>query len=43
MALMTQARGHAAIRETIFENRFQHVAELARMGAEIRVEGNRRR
>ena len=40
MALMTQARGHAAICETVFENRFQHVAELARMGASISVEGN---
>jgi UDP-N-acetylglucosamine 1-carboxyvinyltransferase len=37
---MTQARGHAAICETVFENRFQHVAELARMGASISVEGN---
>jgi UDP-N-acetylglucosamine 1-carboxyvinyltransferase len=40
MALMTQARGDAAIRETVFENRFQHVPELARMGASIGVEGN---
>jgi UDP-N-acetylglucosamine 1-carboxyvinyltransferase len=40
MALMTQARGHAAICETVFENRFQHVPELARMGASIAVEGN---
>ncbi|HVR29045.1 MAG TPA: UDP-N-acetylglucosamine 1-carboxyvinyltransferase [Thermoanaerobaculia bacterium] len=40
MALMTQARGHAAICETVFENRFQHVPELARMGAAIGVEGN---
>jgi UDP-N-acetylglucosamine 1-carboxyvinyltransferase len=40
MALMTQARGQAAIRETVFENRFQHVPELARMGASIAVEGN---
>jgi UDP-N-acetylglucosamine 1-carboxyvinyltransferase len=40
MALMTQACGHTAIRETVFENRFQHVAELARMGASISVEGN---
>jgi UDP-N-acetylglucosamine 1-carboxyvinyltransferase len=39
MALMTQARGTAVIQETIFENRFQHVAELLRMGARIQVEG----
>jgi UDP-N-acetylglucosamine 1-carboxyvinyltransferase len=40
MALMTQAQGVATIRETIFENRFQHAPELARMGADVRVEGN---
>ena len=39
MALMTQADGHRDDRETIFENRFQHVAELARMGADIRLDG----
>jgi UDP-N-acetylglucosamine 1-carboxyvinyltransferase len=39
MVLMTQARGVAAIRETIFENRFQHAPELARMGADVRVDG----
>jgi UDP-N-acetylglucosamine 1-carboxyvinyltransferase len=39
MALMTQAEGEATIRETIFENRFQHAPELARMGADVRVEG----
>jgi UDP-N-acetylglucosamine 1-carboxyvinyltransferase len=39
MALMTQARGSAIITETIFENRFMHVAELERMGADIRVTG----
>jgi UDP-N-acetylglucosamine 1-carboxyvinyltransferase len=39
MALMTQAEGVATIRETIFENRFQHAPELARMGADVRVEG----
>jgi UDP-N-acetylglucosamine 1-carboxyvinyltransferase len=39
MALMTQARGVASIRETIFENRFQHAPELARMGADVRVDG----
>jgi UDP-N-acetylglucosamine 1-carboxyvinyltransferase len=39
MALLTQAEGAANIRETIFENRFQHAPELARMGADIRVDG----
>ncbi|HXO20581.1 MAG TPA: UDP-N-acetylglucosamine 1-carboxyvinyltransferase [Thermoanaerobaculia bacterium] len=39
MALMTQADGVAAIRETIFENRFQHAPELSRMGADVRVDG----
>jgi UDP-N-acetylglucosamine 1-carboxyvinyltransferase len=39
LALMTQARGTSHVRETIFENRFQHVAELLRMGADIHVEG----
>ena len=37
---MTQAEGQAAITETIFENRFMHAQELARMGADIRVQGN---
>ncbi|MGH9483861.1 MAG: UDP-N-acetylglucosamine 1-carboxyvinyltransferase [Terriglobales bacterium] len=41
MALMTQAEGTAVITETIFENRFMHAQELNRMGASIRVEGNR--
>jgi UDP-N-acetylglucosamine 1-carboxyvinyltransferase len=40
MVLMTKARGVATIRETIFENRFQHAPELARMGADVRVEGS---
>ena len=40
MALMTQAEGPATICETVFENRFQHVPELARMGARIAVEGS---
>jgi UDP-N-acetylglucosamine 1-carboxyvinyltransferase len=40
MVLMTQAHGSATLCETVFENRFQHVAELQRMGAEIRVEGS---
>jgi UDP-N-acetylglucosamine 1-carboxyvinyltransferase len=39
MALMTMSTGVSNIRETIFENRFMHVAELARFGADIRVEG----
>jgi len=39
MALMTQAEGISFITETIFENRFMHVLELARMGATIRIEG----
>ncbi|HYU34959.1 MAG TPA: UDP-N-acetylglucosamine 1-carboxyvinyltransferase [Thermoanaerobaculia bacterium] len=39
MALMTQAAGVATIRETIFENRFQHAPELMRMGADVRVDG----
>jgi len=39
MALMTQAEGISIITETIFENRFMHAQELARMGANIRVEG----
>jgi UDP-N-acetylglucosamine 1-carboxyvinyltransferase len=40
MALMATADGVSHIRETIFENRFMHVPELARMGADIRVEGD---
>jgi UDP-N-acetylglucosamine 1-carboxyvinyltransferase len=39
MALMTVANGLSAISETIFENRFMHVSELKRMGADIRVQG----
>jgi UDP-N-acetylglucosamine 1-carboxyvinyltransferase len=39
MALMTQAEGIALIVETIFENRFMHAQELARMGANIRLDG----
>ena len=38
-ALATRMEGVATITETIFENRFQHVAELVRMGARIRLEG----
>ncbi len=40
MALMTLARGTSVITENIFENRFLHAAELKRMGADIRVDGN---
>jgi len=39
MALMTKAEGASMITETIFENRFMHVPELARMGADITVHG----
>lgn len=40
MALMTTARGTSVIRETIFENRFMHVQELARLGADIQLNGD---
>jgi UDP-N-acetylglucosamine 1-carboxyvinyltransferase len=40
MALMTCARGTSRITETIFENRFMHVQELARLGARIHLEGD---
>lgn len=40
MALMTLAKGECHIQETIFENRFMHVPELARLGANISVKGN---
>ncbi len=40
MALMCMAEGTSVIRETIFENRFMHVAELKRMGADITIEGS---
>ncbi|HCF50921.1 MAG TPA: UDP-N-acetylglucosamine 1-carboxyvinyltransferase [Syntrophomonas sp.] len=39
MALLSLAEGTSVITETIFENRFKHVAELRRMGADIKVEG----
>ena len=39
MALMTIAEGASMVTESIFENRFMHVPELARMGAEINVHG----
>ncbi|MGD9785822.1 MAG: UDP-N-acetylglucosamine 1-carboxyvinyltransferase [Hyphomicrobiaceae bacterium] len=40
MALVTTARGTSVIRETIFENRFMHVQELARLGADIKLHGD---
>lgn len=41
LALCTQAEGTSIITENIFENRFMHVLELVRMGANIKVEGRR--
>ncbi|MCL1475435.1 UDP-N-acetylglucosamine 1-carboxyvinyltransferase [Argonema antarcticum] len=40
MALLTLSDGDSVITETVFENRLRHVAELNRMGADIRVKGN---
>jgi UDP-N-acetylglucosamine 1-carboxyvinyltransferase len=40
MALATQAEGVSLVSENIFENRFMHVQELVRMGANIKVDGN---
>lgn len=40
MALLTLANGQSVVNETIFENRFMHVGELQRMGADIRLEGH---
>jgi UDP-N-acetylglucosamine 1-carboxyvinyltransferase len=40
MALLTLSEGDSMIKETVFENRLRHVAELNRMGADIRVKGN---
>lgn len=40
MALLTLSEGDSLITETVFENRLRHVAELNRMGADIRVKGN---
>jgi UDP-N-acetylglucosamine 1-carboxyvinyltransferase len=40
MALATQAEGVSMVRENIFENRFMHVQELVRMGANIKVDGH---
>lgn len=41
MVLMSVSAGVSVITETIFENRFMHALELSRMGADIRLEGNR--
>ncbi|QEE09771.1 UDP-N-acetylglucosamine 1-carboxyvinyltransferase [Bartonella kosoyi] len=41
MALMTRAEGISHITETVFENRFMHVQELNRLGAEIKLDGER--
>ncbi|MCX7328817.1 MAG: UDP-N-acetylglucosamine 1-carboxyvinyltransferase, partial [Hyphomicrobiales bacterium] len=38
--LMSMAKGTSRIRETIFENRFMHVQELARLGAKVRLDGD---
>jgi UDP-N-acetylglucosamine 1-carboxyvinyltransferase len=43
MALMTLADGESVVRETIFENRFMHVPELTRLGADITVSGGEAR
>lgn len=40
LALMTTAKGASAVTETIFENRFMHVPELQRMGADVTLQGN---
>ncbi len=40
MALMTLTEGSSRIVETVFENRFMHVCELQRMGADIQIDGN---
>lgn len=40
MAINTVAEGTSVIRETIFENRFMHAVELARLGADIKIDGN---
>jgi UDP-N-acetylglucosamine 1-carboxyvinyltransferase len=38
--MMLKSQGTATVTETIFENRFMHVPELMRLGANIRIEGN---
>lgn len=40
MALLTTAQGSSVVMETVFENRFMHVSELNRMGAQIKIEGH---
>jgi UDP-N-acetylglucosamine 1-carboxyvinyltransferase len=40
MALLTLSEGSSVVTETVFENRLRHVAELKRMGADIKVKGN---
>ena len=40
MALMCLAEGSSMVEESIFENRFMHVLELVRMGADIRISGH---
>ena len=40
MVLMSVANGFSIISETIFENRFIHVSELKRMGADVKISGN---
>ena len=40
MVLMTRAEGVSTIKENIFENRFMHVQEMQRMGANLQIEGN---
>jgi UDP-N-acetylglucosamine 1-carboxyvinyltransferase len=41
MAFLTTVKGSSTVIETVFENRFMHVAELNRMGANIKIDGNR--
>ena len=41
MAFLTTVYGHSNVIETVFENRFMHVAELNRMGANIEIQGNK--
>lgn len=40
MALLTVSEGNSVVTETVFENRLRHVAELKRMGADIKIKGN---
>ena len=41
MAFLTTVKGSSTVIETVFENRFMHVGELSRMGASIRIQGNK--